>query len=176
MNNGPWIQTWSGRRFFPLSPQAEDVFLGDIAHALAFKCRYGGHTIRHYSVAEHSVLLSRLVPGEHALAALFHDAGEAYLPDVFAPIKRYLAGFADIEHRVHAVILEALGLPGGIPPIVNDYDKRILRDEAFQCFSSMPHPWAFHGDPLGVQLHFWSPERAQTEFILRYEKLRQDAA
>lgn len=168
MTTEPWIQTWSGRRFFPLHPRPADVCLGDIAHSLAFKCRYGGHSRRHYSVAEHSVLLSHLVPTEHALAALLHDAGEAYLPDVFAPIKGWLLGFNSIETRVHATIARALGIPDVIPKIVHEYDKRIVQDEACQCFHSMPVPWTFHGDPLGVRLRFWRPERARAKFIARY--------
>lgn len=56
---GDWLQTYTGRQYWPLDPRPEDVDLRDIAHALSQLCRYGGHTLFFYSVAEHSVLLSR---------------------------------------------------------------------------------------------------------------------
>ena len=55
---GSWMQTFTGRQFFPLDPHPNDVDPVDIAHALSLICRYGGHTRRFYSVAEHCVLLS----------------------------------------------------------------------------------------------------------------------
>src|SRR4029077_4249720 len=53
-----WMQTYSGRKFYPLHPRAEDVELADVAHGLAMTCRYGGHSRLFYSVAEHCVLVS----------------------------------------------------------------------------------------------------------------------
>ena len=76
---GGWIQTYTGRQFWPLDPRIEDIDIHDIAHALSHQCRYSGHCLRFYSVAEHSVLLSHHVAGEHMLWALLHDAWEAYL-------------------------------------------------------------------------------------------------
>jgi hypothetical protein len=77
-----WIQTVSGRQFWPLAPKAEDVDIGDIAHALAMKCRYSGHTQKFYSVAEHSVHISLALLRDGwnpttALWGLLHDAAEA---------------------------------------------------------------------------------------------------
>lgn len=83
----PWIQTFTGKQFWPLTPKAEDVCIEDIAHALAFKCRFGGHCKTFYSVAEHSCRVAEILRPEHQLIGLLHDAAEAYLPDVAAPIK-----------------------------------------------------------------------------------------
>lgn len=71
---GDWIQTFTGRQFWPLDPQPDHIDIADIAHALAHDCRFGGHCRRFYSVAEHSVLLSRAVAPEFRLAALMHDS------------------------------------------------------------------------------------------------------
>jgi hypothetical protein len=43
-----WMQTYTGRAFWPLDPNVDDVDPVDIAHALAHLCRYGGHTKRFY--------------------------------------------------------------------------------------------------------------------------------
>lgn len=82
-----WIQTFTGKKVFPLAMTAEMVCVDDIAHALSMKCRFTGHCREFYSIAEHSVRVSLLVRPELRLAALLHDAAEAYLPDLARPIK-----------------------------------------------------------------------------------------
>ena len=68
---GGWIQTYTGRQFWPMDPRSHEVFIEDIAHSLSMMCRYAGHCERFYSVAEHSILLARHVSYENKLAALF---------------------------------------------------------------------------------------------------------
>lgn len=82
-----WIQTYTGKKFFPLHPHQNEYVIEDIAHALSMKCRFAGHCNAFYSVAEHSVKVSRIVAPESQLWGLLHDAAEAYLPDVCQPIK-----------------------------------------------------------------------------------------
>lgn len=67
-----WIQTSTGRKFYPLSPNDSDVSILDIARALSMQCRFGGHVRRFYSVAEHSVHVSNHVSRENALWGLLH--------------------------------------------------------------------------------------------------------
>ena len=88
-HRGDSIQTYTGRKFFPVAPRAEDIEILDVAHALSMLCRYTGHTKQFYSVAQHSVLVSRIVPPQDAAWGLLHDASEAYLCDVARPIKPY---------------------------------------------------------------------------------------
>ncbi len=85
---------------------AEDLCVEDIAHALSMVCRFGGHCHRHYSVAEHSLLVSELVPEEYKLSALLHDASEAYLGDIIAPLKRMpgMEGYREIEREMERLI------------------------------------------------------------------------
>lgn len=82
-----WIQTFTGKKVFPFAMTPDQVCIEDIAHALALKCRFTGHCKRFYSIAEHSVRVSWLVRPEVQLAALLHDAAEAYLPDFARPLK-----------------------------------------------------------------------------------------
>src|SRR5258706_13895138 len=87
---GGWIETYSGKQFHILDPQLDEIELYDIAHALSMQCRYTGHCESFYSVAEHCVIVSMLVPKEMAIAGLFHDASEAYLTDEVSPVKPHL--------------------------------------------------------------------------------------
>ncbi len=95
---GDWIQTATGRQFYPLDPRPEDVCIEDIAHALSNVCRFAGHSAWHYSVAQHCVLASEYAPPEYAIAALLHDAAEAYMGDIARPWKRFLYVKFDIDH------------------------------------------------------------------------------
>lgn len=77
-----YIQTLSGKHFNYLDIQQDDIVIEDIATALSHICRFAGHLPEFYSVGQHSVLTSHLVPQEFALEALLHDAAEAYLQDI----------------------------------------------------------------------------------------------
>ncbi len=39
---GDWMQTYTGRAFWPLDARADEIDPLDIAHALSLLCRYGG--------------------------------------------------------------------------------------------------------------------------------------
>ena len=173
--HGDWIQTFTGRQFWPLDPRPDDVCIEDIAHALSNLCRYGGHSMRFYSVAEHSVLLSRVVPPEHALAALLHDASEAYVADVPRPLKAFLPGYKAIEARVQESILAAFSLSPGSFHAIKDADTRILSDERTQIMGPPPAPWLTAQTPFGLTLPCWSPEVARSQFLHRFDKLQADA-
>jgi hypothetical protein len=82
---GPYIVTYTGRRFHFLDPKIDEISIEDIAHALSNVCRFTGHTKRFYSVAEHSCLVSALC--DNRLEGLLHDASEAYMSDLSSPLK-----------------------------------------------------------------------------------------
>ena len=88
-----WIQTFQGKAFDPFAPRPADISHFDIAHALSNICRFTGHTNTFYSVAQHSVQVALLVPRPMQLAALLHDASEAYLCDI-RPAHQAAAGNA----------------------------------------------------------------------------------
>lgn len=170
---GDWMQTYTGRAFWPLDPRPEEVEIADIAHALSHQCRYAGHCRQFYSVAEHSYLLSRRVAPEHALWALLHDAAEAYLVDLPRPVKRNVVGYAEAEAAVMAAICARFGLPSEMPAEVHEADGRILHDEAAQNMARPPMPWNLPGLPLGLTLQLWSPLRAEAAFLNRYYQLTE---
>ncbi len=79
----------------PWNSPAPDLLM--IARALGNICRFNGNTNRHYSVAEHSVRVAQLVPPQHRLAALLHDAAEAYVGDMASPLRQLVPDFNAIE-------------------------------------------------------------------------------
>lgn len=168
---GDWIQTATGRQFWPMDPRPNEVFLDDIAHALSLLCRFGGHCLRFYSVAEHSVLLSRAAPRPYKKWALLHDASEAYVVDVPSPIKPALVGYKPLEQRVMQAIALRFNLHLGLPDIVKKLDRAILMDEQRQNMAASAVAWSNSVEPLGVVLQFWDPERARAEFLREFETL-----
>lgn len=100
----PTITTYTGRTFNLLEPDPDDICIEDIAHALSNLCRFTGHVRRFYSVAQHSHVVSRLVPHDIAFMALMHDASEAYISDISTPLKHQLHDYKQIETRIELAI------------------------------------------------------------------------
>lgn len=177
---GGWLQTYSGRQFFPLSPKLEDIVIEDIAHALAFQVRWAGHTRQPFSVAQHSVLVSQLVPESEGLWGLLHDASEAYLVDVPRLIKRLttMQAYRVAEQVLQQAIYHRFGLVGGEePPSVKTADLLMMVAEAQDLLPSLHHGW-----PEAIRLgtaprppwritDCWAPTKARSEFLKRYEQL-----
>lgn len=165
----PWVQTYTGRAFWPLNPSPDDVDIIDIAHALSLKCRYSGHCDRFYSVAEHSVLVSRIVP---SLEALLHDAGEAYSPfgDIPRPIKHHVPWARPIDDAIDAAIAEHFGLEWPWPTAVKVADAMILADEK-AALMKPGRDWQLPYPATGARIECWSPKRAELEFLRRFREL-----
>ena len=108
--------TSSGRDFVPTQLVPADVCITDIAHALSLICRFGGHTVEHYSVAQHSLLVARILSAMDAspavqLAVLMHDAHEAYIGDIPTPIKDALGlCWHELELQAADAVQDAFGL------------------------------------------------------------------
>lgn len=119
-----WIQTYTGRQFWPLEPAVEDVSITDITHALSMLCRFGGHSRSFYSVAEHCInvtlLAVRRFPEILPIHALLHDAAEAYLVDLPSPIKHELPVYQEAEHTILRVIFRGLDVPY---PAKDEWDR-----------------------------------------------------
>ena len=193
-----WILTFTGRKFWPLDPRAEDVCIEDIAHALSLKCRFTGHCREFYSVAQHSVLVSHYVAdrgGDAALqlAALLHDAGEAYLPDVARPIKSRIdvlqirkgqpgitgtIPFRAAEDDLMSVIEFALGLESAVSRhrMIKEADVALLLSERRDLMPPEEHCWAKALGAEHVPLWLntilpWSPRHAEERFLAKFRQL-----
>ena len=98
-----YLRTFTGKRFHMLGDDPDEIDIMDIAHALSHVNRFTGHTTHPYSVAAHSIFVADIVDHlygfnpERMLAALMHDASEAYLADIASPIKHLLPDYQALE-------------------------------------------------------------------------------
>lgn len=168
---GEWMQTVSGNAYWPGDPRADEVRIEDIAHALSMLCRYGGHCSRFYSVAEHSVLVSQVVPARFALVGLLHDATEAYVVDVPRPLKHMLVGYEPIEKLNWLAIAARFDLPTTLPPCVKVADNAVLLAEKAVLMRPAPAAWQIPGEPADVPIVGYAPERARRLFLDRFHSL-----
>lgn len=169
------MQLFSGKPFFLTDPRSNEMRIEDIAHSLSNQCRFNGHTLEFYSVAQHSVLVSENVPPEYALAGLMHDAGEAYVSDLSKPVKVIIQGaFKDLERRIDLIVCEAFDLDylSCHTGPVKEADNRVCATERRDlmaapcgvCWGDMPEPYDFHINPM-------PPKEAEALFLARYKEL-----
>lgn len=179
-------QTFTGKRFHFLHPTPDEVCLEDVAHHLAMTCRYGGAVKYFYSVAQHSVLVSRAsgTDPRARLVGLLHDAAEAYLHDLHPALKVLVTGYGILTIKADNAIRDAFGVPyewvHKHGDAVKHADLRALACEASQLM--MPRDgWAgwksLQGiEPLAVRLDdpgmCWSPTDGAGFFMAEYQKLR----
>lgn len=170
---GDWIQTYSGRQFWPIDPRDGDFFIEDIAHALSNICRYAGHCRDFYSVAQHSVLCSYFEPFDHPLEKLLHDASEAYLVDIPRPLKHdpEMKGYLRIERRLEAALATQFKLNFPWPEGVKIADDKVLSTEKRDLMNVSAIPWGQKHDPLHKIIKPWGPKKAERKFLERYYQI-----
>ena len=180
-----YIETYTGKKFFPLDPRVDDIVIDDIAHALSHQCRFSGHTARFYSVAEHCVRVSEYIEkrGYDRTAqmwGLMHDASEAYLVDLPSPLKA-LDGLGSAyriaERNLMLVICERFGLPAVQPECVTEADLRLLATEARDLMPFVESTWAPQKlpRPLYGPILPWAASTAKAAFLSRFARLRGGA-
>jgi uncharacterized protein len=167
-----WIQTYTAKRFFPLAPRAEDLDLRDLAHSLSLQCRFNGHCREFYSVAEHSVRVSRALPPSLAAWGLLHDAAEAYLSDLPTPIKQQMPRYQQAEAALLRVVAARFELEWPMPEAVVHADRQLLATEARDLMAPAPEPWALEAEPLAERIEPWTAAAAEQAFLERYRELR----
>jgi hypothetical protein len=152
-----WLLTATGKHFVYADPRPEMIDIRDIARALSREARFNGHASGFYSVAQHSIMVSNIVPEEYALEALLHDASEAYLKDIPRPLKALLPDYKAIEARVDAVVREKFGLPKQKSRIVKNADLVLLATERRDLMPA-DEPWPVLSGviPLAKAIQPWS--------------------
>lgn len=187
--NAPWMQFLDGR------PWNLDVEVGadekrfpldaaQLGHVLSNINRFTGHTLRPYTVAQHSVLVSRFVRDQgHSvptqLYALLHDAHECVTGDVSAPLKLLLRSdkLKWLEGRMDRLIFEAFGLPP-VPGEWTSYavkiaDLALLNTERRDLLAPCVRAWQLDmPEPLKRAIRPWSPRRAAATFAKTASELQ----
>lgn len=172
------MRTYTGRRFYHSKPRARDICIRDIAHALSLMCRYTGHVPSMYSVAEHSVRVSRLFK-DHDLAlwALLHDASEAYYADMHRYLKRMpgMACYREMERRCMLVVARKYRLTpcrAKEPSEVQQADRVMALTEMRDLKGrKMRHKEMEGLTPLRGTIKPWSSKRAERAFLKRFAEL-----
>ena len=175
-----WIQTYSGAPFDFDNPEGHYFNVMDFAHALSMLCRYNGHTKRFYSVGEHLIRCSNLVPEKFAFEALMHDVSEAYMSDMPRPLKNIMGEYKTLEVRIETAIAKQFNLPVPMSPEVKECDNKILLIEREILMNDAPFPWNHYGTTPYTRTEFWNsmlnvsaytPDIVESKFINRFNEL-----
>lgn len=161
------------------NPSAIDVPIDDIATPLSNCCRFAGHVKHYYSVAQHAVNASNIVPPEFAFDALMHDTAEAFTNDITTPLK-FKAGdfFKPLEVRIESAMAKQFGFTYPLADPVKLADLQMLVIENTELRPGCPlsgidiDAVPLEGILERVDLTSWTPEVAKAAFLARYEELR----
>ena len=97
------------------APTLEDIFWG-----LAHRYRYSCQTDPTFNLGHHCLFVKKALDVIYkdstlSLAGLLHDAGEAILWDVPAPVKPYVyfenTPWEEVEHKITYALFQSLGIP-----------------------------------------------------------------
>jgi len=178
------IQIASGDVFDPLDPDPDKILIADIATALGNQCRFTGHVGRFYSVAEHSVHVSRCVPPEYAKPALLHDASEAYIGDLNSPLKNETELgrlYREVEQPLQALIEAKFGIAtyewADAVKAADESMREIERLQLLPRTEAGDELWAeWPADSSLVPEHCWpqcwQPEMARVLFLERFREVQ----
>lgn len=174
MNTPSSIQTSEGAFFDFLKPSEYTPTIFEVGYALSNLCRFTGHVGQFYSVAQHSVLVSRIVPPRLAYEGLMHDCAEAFIGDMSAPLKRLLPQYKEIERRVEMAIFPRLGLTYPSPIEVKRADLVALATEQRDLFVKQRQWSELSGiEPVAERIQPLPPKLAYRLFMERYSELRK---
>lgn len=168
--------TRSGYMFDLLTPDPNMVDIEEIAHCLAYECRYNGHIPgdNFLSVAEHSVAVCERIQKDVEsgsvnvpLIALLHDAHEAYTGDVTAPLKRLLPEIREVERVIQEVVHTKYGISEvseKTARVVKRADEQVGEMERM-IFSNMREDGGNNG------LLFLVPKKAKKLFMDKFKEV-----
>jgi len=182
-----WIETYDGGNFDFDHPENSTVRISDIAISLSRIPRFNGHSLFHYTVAQHCVLmekaLRKTLPSASPLErlhVLLHDAAEAYIGDMARPLKYRddMTGYRKLEKIVTDTIYSKLDVP--LPTkeetqLVKEFDDRMLRTEA-EALMTRLKDWrsVVVLEPLPVPVKSWTERRVNQSFLQAYNDAMTD--
>jgi 5'-deoxynucleotidase YfbR-like HD superfamily hydrolase len=165
---------YTGRRVDPWNLTVQDIDIVAIAHSLSNLCRFGGHTNKFYSVAQHCIRVASIVPKEDRLEGLLHDATEAYIQDVVRPVKIRLKEYKELEHRVWMQFAFKYGLPGSFSETIKRADDASLKSEIRQFLNNpgrdieLADPYWTNVEEVDEVHRTLAPDEAEAMFLMTY--------
>jgi hypothetical protein len=173
--NNDYMVTYTGKKVYPFNMQIKDLDIIDIAHSLSLQCRFNGHVSKFYSVAEHSVLMSKYIIPVAAKWALMHDAAETYLPDVCHGVKhKHFLRLIDVENKITKLIEKRfqLGDFDSVKDVVKRLDTDMCLIEGRLLMPSHPDAqWQIGKVCPKIEIKCWSPLEAKAQFLYRVTEL-----
>lgn len=161
--------TYTGKTFYPYAPKKDDICIEDIAHSLALQCRFGGHTTAFYSVAEHCLNVAALMQrdkysDQDILAALLHEAAEAYFQDMLRCHQKAFPNRRVHELKLETIIYEWAGIKmtRELLQMIDTYKQLVVGNEMFKFFKNQPPPFR----PIEIRLLSWF--EAEDKYISCY--------
>lgn len=156
-------------------PSFSKFTIEDIAKGLSNTCRFAGQTDEFYSVAQHSVLVSKLVASDYRLQALLHDASEAFMHDVTRPLKILLSEYRRLENDMQDEIFRRFNVPLKMHHSVKRADNIVLATEMRDLMTTPPN-FAIVGNnpdekPLPLPIRPMSPKAAYMAFMDTFREL-----
>lgn len=186
-NGDPYIELVTGGRFYYNKPVWD---IGAIAHSLSLQCRFTGQCRKFYSVAEHSVLVSRIMEDlglGDPMEGLLHDGVESVLADVARPAKQLLKDYKSLDKALDATLRKTFALPETMSEGCMHADSIAVLLEAKELMPSRgTGPCWIINTPLmqSPQLNAqvaklpymvacWTPENAKEKFMQRMTDVRR---
>jgi hypothetical protein len=172
---GAEIELKSGDYLSFVDPDPSVINIDVVAGPLSRLCRFAGQINYFYCVAQHSVLVSYLVPEEFRLEALLHDVTEAFMADMPKPLKMIMPQYEEIEERVWLACAKAFGINPQLPECVHIADKMMVLAEARDLLNT--DTWQTWYPDLPVPESRVTPLKpldAEDLFLQRYHQLRTE--
>ncbi len=177
-----YMKTISGTRVYVRNPNPDSILLDDIAHGLAFTCRWNGQITKFFSVAEHCWRASYLCIPEDALLTLLHDSPEAYIGDMIRPVK-YIPEVFAVYKPMETKLGKAIATKFGLETIEKTPSAQMADDIMLisECKAYRPDDsgdWCqailanYPGQSI-IELpkQPWGPEEAKIKFLERFHEL-----
>ena len=163
---------------WPLDPRADEIYAsrtspGALSDALPLAT---GTRKFFYSVAQHSVYVSRQVPKEFALEGLLHDAAEAYCGDMIRPLKRGMAEYQLAEQRIADMIGYRFEVDCRLfdTGVVKHADYAVGEAEKRWVMGPARTPWESYPNEAPIHIVEWSPAMAEAAFLARFAEISRE--
>lgn len=166
------IRTFTGQYINPVKAEKEQISIIDIAHALSRMPRFGGHTLRFYSVAQHSLRCADIVRNKpYELEVLLHDATEAYIMDMPKPVKNQMPEYRLIEKKLENTIINAFNLHSvSFYEEIKEVDIFALNEELEHLFN---HPFEAPEEICNTYFEEKNFNDVEKQFLERYFELME---